>query len=138
MRSFAVRLEPVSSPRLAAAVLLFQLLCAVTAWLARVPAPLAAILSAVALAGLPHSLSRLPGRHCRLAAARHDGRRWRVRLAGCRHWVPAELENASRAYPALVHVAFRAGGRRLGWLLPPGSVPAAEFRRLKARIRLAC
>lgn len=138
MRSFAVRLEPAPSPRLAAAVLLLHLLCAVLAWLARVPAPLAALLSATALAGLSHSLSRLAGRHCPLAAARHDGRRWKVRLAGGRHWLPAELDVGSRAYPALVHLAFRVDGRRFGWLLAPGSVPAAEFRRLRARIRLAC
>jgi hypothetical protein len=138
MKSFAVRLEPVASPRLAAVVLLAHLTCAVLAWLVRVPAPIAALLSAIAMAGLPHSLSRLPGRHCRLAAARHDGRRWMVRLAGSRRWLPAELEMSSRAYPALVHAAFRAGGRRLGWLLPPGSVPDDAFRRLKARIRLAC
>ena len=138
MRSFAVRLEPDARPRLAAAVLLLHALAAVVPWLARVPSPLAAVLSAVALAGLVQSISRLPGRHCRLAAARHDGRGWQVRLAGARRWRPAELHDSSRAYPWLVYVAFRARSGRCGWLLPAGAVPAAEFRRLKARIRLAC
>ncbi|MBM4218695.1 MAG: hypothetical protein FJ171_03480 [Gammaproteobacteria bacterium] len=138
MRSFAVRLEPTAGPRLAALVLLLHTVCVVVPWLARVPTPLAAMLSAVVLAGLVQTISRLPGRHCRLTAARHDGRGWRVRLAGSRRWLPAELQGSSRAYPGLAYVAFRAGRRRLGWLLPAGAVPAAEFRRLKARIRLNC
>lgn len=138
MRSFAVRLEPAASPRLAAAALLLHLLCAAIPWLARVPAPLAVALSALAIAGFLHTLSRLPGRHCRLAAARHDGRAWQIRLAGGGQWQPAELLAASRAYPGLVHVALRSGRRRFGWLLSRDSLPAAEFRRLKARIRLAC
>jgi len=138
MRSFAVRLEPAAGPRLAAAVALLHAFCALAPWLARVPAGPAAALSGLACIGLLHTLSRLPGRHCRLAAARHDGRGWQVRLAGTRRWLPAELLGSSRAYPALVHLAFRAGRRRLGWLLSPGSLPAADFRRLKARIRLAC
>jgi hypothetical protein len=138
MRSFAIRLEPAAGPRLAASVLLLHAFCMLVPWLARVPAPFAAVLSTVALAGLVQSFLRLPGRHCRLAAAWHDGRGWQVRLAGSRRWLPAELQGSSRAYPGLVYVAFRAGCRRLGWLLPAGVVPAAEFRRLKARIRLAC
>ena len=82
-------------------------------------------------------MARVPGRHCRLAEVRHDGVGWFVRLAGSARWQPAELHPASRAYPALACVAFRAGGRRLGWLLPAKSVSPAEFRRLKARVRLA-
>lgn len=138
MKSFAVWLEPTARPRLAAAVLLLHAVAAVVPWLARVPSPLAALLSAVALAGLLQSISRLPGRHCRLAATRHDGRGWQVRLAGTRRWQSAELHGSSRAYPSLVYVAFRVRRERCGWLLPAGAVPAAEFRRLKARIRLAC
>ena len=117
--------------------MLLHVLSALVPWLARVPPVPAALLSVLALAGIVPTLARLPGRHCRLAAARHDGSGWRVRLAGTRYWQPAELTGGSRAYPALVVVAFRAGRRRLGWLLAPGSVPAADLRRLKARIRLA-
>lgn len=138
MTSFAVNLEPTAAPRLAAAVLLFHVLAAVAPWLARVPGVPGAVLSAVALAGLLQSLTRLPGRHCALAGVRHDGQGWQVRLTGCRVWLPAELCAASRAYPWLVYLRLRAGRRRPGWLLAPGSVPAAEFRRLRARIRLAC
>lgn len=138
MTSFALRLEPAAVPRLAAWVLLFHLLAALAPWLARVTAALAAVLTLTALAGLAHSISRLPGGHCRLAGARHDGRRWTVRLAGSPDWLPAELCGDSRAYPWLVCLRLRADSRRLGWLLPAGSVPAGDFRRLKARVRLAC
>jgi len=125
-------------PRFAAAVLLFHLLAALTPWLARVPAALGALLTMTALAGLAQTLSRLPGRHCTLAEVRHDGLRWSVRLTGSHAWLPAELRRASRAYPGLIYIQLKAGMRRVGWLLPPGSVPADDFRRLKARIRLAC
>lgn len=138
MTSFAVNLEPAAVPRLAAAVLLFHVFAALAPWLARVPMPLGAVLALTALAGLAHSISRLPGRHCALAGVRHDGRRWAVRLAGSRGWLPAELCGSSRAYPGLVHVRLKAGTRRVGWLLPSGSIPVSDFRRLKARIRLAC
>jgi hypothetical protein len=138
MKSFAVRLEPGVGPRLAAAVLLLHALSAVAPWIARVPAPLAAALSVIALAALAHSVSRLPGRHCRLAAARYGRRGWQVRLAGTRGWMSAELHGSSRAYQQIVFVAFRADGSRFGWLLSPESLPAAHFRRLKALVRLAC
>jgi hypothetical protein len=138
MTSFAVRLDPRAAPRLAAAVLLFHVFAALAPWQARVPAMLAAALAVVALAGLVLSLCRLPGVHCTLAEVRHDGRRWTVRLAGSGDWLPAELCGASRAYPGLVYIRLRAGTRRFGWLLPSVSVPADDFRRLKARIRLAC
>ncbi len=138
MRSFAIRLEPGAGPRLAGAAVLLHVISALVPWTARVPLVPAALLSLLALAGLALTLSRIPGPHCRLAAACHDGSGWRVRLAGSRSWQPAELAAASRAYPALVVVAFRAGRRQFGWLLTPGSVPPADLRRLKARIRLAC
>jgi hypothetical protein len=137
MTSFAVRLEPDAVPRLAALVLLFHGLAALAPWLARVPATLGTALTLTALAGLVQSLSRLPGPHCTLAEVRHDGRRWTVRLSGSEVWLPAELCSASRAYPWVVYIRLQAGTRVLGWLLPSGSVPTGDFRRLKARIRLA-
>jgi hypothetical protein len=138
MTSFAFRLEPAPVPRFAATVLLFHLLAALAPWLARVPAELGAILALAALVGLVQTLSRLPGRHCTLAEVRHDGQRWAVRLFGSRGWLPAELCGDSRACPWLVYIRLRVETRRVGWLLPLGSVPAGDFRRLKARIRLAC
>lgn len=138
MRSFALHLEPVAAPRLAAGVLAYHVLAALVPWLARVPAGLAAVLSLTAIAGLVLTLARLPGRHCRLAGVSHDGRGWRVRLAGSGDWLPAELCPASRAFPGLVYLRLRAGRLRPGWLVASGAVPADEFRRLKARVRLAC
>jgi len=138
MTSFAVRIEPAATPRLAVAVLLFHVMAAAAPWLARVPAAPAALLSLVAFAGLLQSLAQLPGRHCALSGVRHDRHGWQVLMAGSRAWRPAELSMASRAYPWLVCLRLEAGTRRVGWLLPSGSVPEGDFRRLKARIRLAC
>jgi hypothetical protein len=138
MTSFAVDIEPAAAPRLAAAVFLFHSLAAAAPWLARVPAAPAALLSLVAFAGLLQSLAQLPGRHCALSGVRHDLDGWRVRMAGSLAWQPAELSVASRAYPWLVCLRLKAGTRRVGWLLPSGSVAAGDFRRLKTLIRLAC
>jgi hypothetical protein len=138
MRSFAVALEPAPAPRLAAAAALVHALAAAAPWVARVPVPVAALLTLLALAGFALTLARLPGRHCALAAVQLDGSGCRARLEGARALVPAELGAGSRAYPDLVVLDIRAGRRRLGWVLPRASLPAAEFRRLKARIRLSC
>jgi hypothetical protein len=138
MRSFAVAVEPIAAPRLAAFATLFHVAAAASPWLARVPALLAAALCVIATASLALTLARLPGRHCALAALRIDGRGCRVRLAGSTRWQLAELGVRSRAYTRLVVVDVRTGGRHCGWLLPRGAAPAAQFRRLKARIRLSC
>jgi hypothetical protein len=55
-----------------------------------------------------------------------------------RGWQAAALGPASRAFAQGVLLELRSGGRRLAWLLPRRALPAAEFRRLKARIRLTC
>ena len=118
--------------------LLLHLAAAASPWIARVTPPLAAALTVLALAGLALTLLRLPGRHCALAALLIDARGCRVRLRGRREFLPAELGAGSRAYPWLLLADIRTGSRRLGWLLPRGSLPAGQFRRLKARIRLSC
>ena len=138
MTSFAVAIEPVASRRLAVLALLLHLAAAASPWFARVTPSLAAVLTVLALAGLALTLSRLPGGHSALAALVVDARGCRVRLHGQRVFLPAELGPSSRAYPWLVLADIRAGSRRLGWLLPRGSLPAGQFRRLKARIRLSC
>jgi hypothetical protein len=138
MRSFAVELEPSPTPRLAAVAALVHGLAALGPWIARVPPFLALPLSLISLAAIALTLTRLPGRHCSLARLRLDGRGCRARLRGSHAFVPAELGANSRAYPDLVVLDIRVGGRRLGWLLPRGSVPPAAFRRLKARVRHSC
>lgn len=138
MTSFAVAIEPGGQPRLAASVLLVHLAAAAFPWLARAEPAFAATLSILAMAGLVATLSRLPGRHCPLAALAVDGRGCRVRLSGWRGWRRAELGPGARAYASILHLEVRVAGRRLGWLLPRGSIRDPEFRRLKARIRLSC
>jgi hypothetical protein len=138
MRSRALRLDPVPSPRLAAAALAVHLAAAASPWVARVPVALAVPLSLLALAGLAVTLSRLPGRHHPLAEVAHDGSGWRLRRAGSDSFEPAELSSASRAHAGLVLLELRAARGRHGWLLPRASLPPEAFRRLKARVRLTC
>lgn len=138
MTSFAVAVEPRAAPRLAAAVTLFHLASGVSPWIARMPAPLAAAASFAAATSLALTLACLPGRHCSLVKLRIDRRGFRVRLAGLRRWRQAWLGPRSRAYASIVFLDLRTTGRRRGWLLPRTAMPPAEFRRLKAWIRLTC
>lgn len=138
MTSFAVAIEPAAQPRLAAAAFLAHLFAAASPWLARCPAVLAVSLTALAIAGFIATLGRIPGRHCTLAALALDDRGCRVRFAGQDAFEPATIGSGTRAHAALAIIEVRVGGRRLGWLLPRGALPAADFRRLKARIRLTC
>jgi hypothetical protein len=131
-------LEPAAAPRLAAAAVLAHLGAAASPWIARVPESGAVLLSIVALLALAWTLARVPGRHGALAAVVLDGDGCRIRLAASCEWQPAALGHGSRAYPTLVVLDLRAGGRRFGWLLAPGCLPPDAFRRLKARIRLSC
>jgi hypothetical protein len=138
MTSFAVAIEPAGQPRLAAIVLLVHLAAAAFPWLARAEPVFAAMISILALTGLVATLARLPGPHCTLAAFAVDGRGCLARLTGGRGWRRAELSPGARAYASILHLEVMIDGRRLGWLLPRGSIPDPEFRRLKARIRLSC
>ncbi|HEU4516103.1 MAG TPA: hypothetical protein VFR77_02270 [Steroidobacteraceae bacterium] len=138
MTSFAVALEPVAAPRLACTALVVHLAVSASPWFAGVPGWLAAILAVCALAGLASSLAAVPGPHHRLAALRIDGADCRIRRRGSEHWQPATLGPGSRAFADLLYLDIRAGGGRLAWLLPRSAVPAGDFRRLKARVRLTC
>jgi len=138
MRSFAIALEPASTPRLACAAALVHALTAAAPWIAHVPAAIGILLTLFALAGLAWTLACLPGRHCALEGLWLDRDGCRARLLGAREPVPAELGARSRAYADFVVLEVRAGRRRLVWLLPRGSVAPADFRHLKARIRLTC
>jgi len=137
MTSFAVRIEPRPDARLAAAAFLLHGAAAVLPWVARCPAGMAALLSFVALAGLAHTLGRVPGPHGALRRVVLQRAGWRVRLAGECGDRPAELGRGTRAYAGLVVLDFCVAGRRRGWLLTRRAVPPVAFRHLKARIRLA-
>ena len=138
MRSFAFVIEPAADARLAASLLLLRGAIAALPWLTRCPAPLALALCALALVGLAHNVGRVPGRHCRLQAVAAGPGGWRVRMAGESVWRAATFDPASRVFAGWVLLELRAGGLRLGWLLPRRALPAPEFRRLKARARLTC
>lgn len=137
MTSFAVAIEPAAQPRLAAVLLLTHAFAAVGPWIAHCPPMLAASLSLLALAGLLSSLARVPGPHCRLQGLRQDADGCRVRLLGQDEFLPGTLGRGARASAAFIHLEIVAGGQRIGWLLPRGALPAGEFRRLKALIRLS-
>lgn len=138
MTSFAVAIEPAREPRLAAVALFVHLAAAAAPWSTHVDPVFAAMLSFLAIAGLAMTLARMPGRHCPLTAFTVDGSGCRVQLAGRRGWRAAEFSAGARAYASLVNLEVTVDGRRLGWLLPRGAIPEADFRRLKARIRLSC
>lgn len=138
MTSFACRLEPRSARRLAAAAVLLHATVAASPWMLGVPAALAAMLSAVALLGLPSTLSCLPGPHHRVAALLADADRCRLWLAGQPEPGSATLGRGSRAFAQFAFVELESGSGRHAWLLPRSSLPPAAFRRLKALIRLTC
>ena len=138
MRSFAFVIEPAPLPRLAAGLAVLHAAIAGLPWLTRCPAPLAAALTLLTAAGFARGLAQVPGRHCRLQAVAAGSGGWRIRLQGETAWRPATLEKTSRAAAAGVLLELRSGGHRVGWLLPRRALPEAEFRRLKARVRLTC
>lgn len=138
MTSFSLAIEPQAEPRLAACLLLAHAGAAASAWIAHCPPWIAAGASILAFAGLWACLARLPGRHCELQAVAWDARGWCQRFAGDENWHPASLTTASRAYAGVVLLELEAAGRKRGWLLARGALPAGDFRRLKALIRLAC
>jgi hypothetical protein len=138
MTSFAFRLEPAASPRLAGAAALLHAAAAASPWLLGVRPEAAAGLSAVAALGLLSTLAALPGRHHALDAIAVDAGGWRARFAGTPDFVAAEPGKGSRVARHLAVVELWAGARRCTWLLPRGSLPPGSFRRLKARLRFSC
>lgn len=136
MTSFPVEIEPSPQPRLAAGVLLLHLTAAAFPWLARCPPGLAAALSVFAIAGLAATLVRVPGPHCRLVRLSLRDDSWRVRLTGESHDTVALIGSGTRVYAGLIALDLRVEGRRLGWLLPRAALGRADFRRLKARLRM--
>lgn len=137
MTSFSVAIEPSAQPRLAALLLLTHGIAAAGPWIARCPPMLAMALSLLALGGLLASLARVPGPHCALQSLALDAGGCRVGLLRPDAVLPGALGPGTRAYAAFIVLDLVADGRRLGWLLPRGALPAADFRRLKALIRLS-
>ena len=138
MTSLHSGIEPRAQPRLAAGALLIHLLAAALPWIARCALVPAAMLSLLALAGLAATISRVPGPHCRLRRLACSGDEWLAMIAGTDAQAPARLGPGTRVFSGLVVLDLRVGRQRLGWLLPRAAVGRVEFRRLKARLRLAC
>lgn len=122
---------------MAAAALLLHVAAATLPWVTRCPIWLAASLSLLALSALAATLGRLPGHHCRLRGLAWRGDGWRVRFAGKDCEVPARAGPGTRVYAGLIALDLLAGQGRLGWLLTREALDPAQFRRLKARLRLA-
>jgi len=137
MTLFPVEIEPRPEPRLAAAALLLHLSAAALPWATRCPGWLAVPLSVLALASLAATLARLPGPHCRLQGLAVSGDDWRVRHAGDTCARPAHVGPGTRVYAGLIVLDLVVGRSRLGWLLTRGAMDSGQFRRLKARLRLA-
>lgn len=137
MTSFLVELEPRPEPRLASAALLLHISAAALPWATRCPAWLAASLSLFACASLALTLGRLPGRHCRLQGLAVSGDDWRVRHDGDACARPARVGPGTRVYAGLIVLDLVVGRRRLGWLMTRRAMDSCQFRRLKARLRLA-
>lgn len=137
MTSFAIAIEPAAQPRLAALLLLTHGFAAASPWIARCPPLLAAGLSLLALAGLLGSLARVPGPHCALQGLQLDPGGCRLRLLGQDRLLPGTIGPGTRATAAIIALDVVADGRRIGWLLPRGALPADEFRRLKVLLRLS-
>ena len=137
MKSFPVDCKPRPDPRLTVAACLLHVAAAATPWLTRCPPMLAASLTLLALAALPMTLGRLPGRHCRLQSLAYRGAAWRVRLAGDACERPACVGPGTRVHAGLIALDLASAGGRLGWLLTRETMDSSQFRRLKARLRLA-
>lgn len=138
MTSFAVEIEPPAQLRLAALALMVHLAAAASPWIARCPASIALALTLLALGGFFATITRIPGPHCGLQALLLDASACQVRVTENGPLLPASIGGRTRAYPELVVLEVIVGGRRRGWLLPRRAVAPAQFRRLKALIRLTC
>jgi len=138
MTSFPVASEPRPEPRLAAGALLLHLLAAAWPWATRCPAGIAIPLSLFAILGFAATLARLPGPQCRLKAITFRGDGWRVRLDSESCDESARIGPGTRVHAGLIALDLIVGRQRLGWLVTGAAMDSTQFRRLKARLRLAC
>ncbi len=118
--------------------MLLHVLAAAWPWFTHCPPPIAATLSLLAIPGFAATLLRLPGTHCRLQRLAFRDGGWRVQALGASDDRPASIGPGTRVHAGLVAVEFIAGRERLGWLLTRSGMDPGQFRRLKARLRLAC
>jgi len=118
--------------------LLLHLLAGAWPWATRCPAWIAAGLSLAAMLGFVATLARLPGPHCRLQGLAFRGGNWRARCADGSCEGPARIGPATRVLADLIALELIVGRERVGWLLTSSAMDSGQFRRLKARLRLAC
>jgi len=138
MTSYPVEIEPRPVRHLAAVAMLLHVAAALLPWATRCPAWLAALLSLIAIAALAATIGSLPGRRGRLRSLAWRGDAWFVRLAGEACERPAVPGPATRVHADLITLDVATAQGRLGWLLTRRAVDPDQFRRLKARLRLAC
>lgn len=136
MPSWQFAAEPRSCRPLAGLLWAGHCLAALVPWAAGCSAWLASVLAAVCLTTLPWALCGLPGPRCRVQGLRRLPAGWRARLLEG-SWVAVEVTAATRVLPGLALCGLKVAGRRFEWWVPRGSLPAAEFRRLKVALRTA-
>lgn len=131
MSCWHFRSELAPCPGLAAGLALVCLGAASLPWLAGVPVGPALLLSALALAPLPSMRRSVPGRGCAFTAVAHGpGGLSLPPSAPAARPLPS-----TRVLPALVLLVAEVDGRRRVLWIPRGSLPPADFRRLKATLR---
>ena len=123
---------------MAAGALFLHATAAALPWATHCPAGLAMVLSLAAIASLWATLARVPGRHCRLQFLACEDGVWRAGLAGESHAQAVLVGPGTRVYAGLVVLELVTDRGRRGWLLPRRALNPVQFRRLKARLRLAC
>ena len=119
-------------------LLFLHLAAAVLPWLTRCTPLLALLLSGLALTGLPVSLAAVPGPHHRLRRADCRDGHWQAWLGSSDRPREAEPGPATRVHAGWVFLDLQTDAGRIGWVLQRAAVAPAAFRRLKARLRLAC
>lgn len=128
-------LRPRRSPALASGILVMHGLGVLALWLSALPWPAALGLSLILVASARlawYEMQRV--RELQWGA----GATWRIHLADGQVRRALLMVPASRSLPWWVMLAFQLeGGGRLSVMLPRDSLSADDFRRLRARLRVA-
>ena len=137
MSCWRFRSELAAQPALAGGLVALLAAGGLAPWLAGVAPLPAALLGATALVAVPAALRAVPGRYCPVVAMAGGPEGlalgWRDGT-----WLAVEPRAGTRVLPGLVLLLAGepSGTRRRLWILR-GSLPAGEFRRLKALLRAA-